>query len=765
MDKYPKPINHERINIILNQMDNSICKINNGKDKFELGLFCKINYKEINIYALITTKIILNKMHNESVDIIFKNKIINIKIGKTIYINRKEDIIIIEIKNNNNLNYIELDYNVYNNDELIYNNNESIYVIHYNSKEKNMAVSFGIINKLIESDLTYSCNIKSDKKIIPIFNLSNNNLIGLHKSNSRYYNKGIFFRYMINEFIENYKYKYNNEINILININEYDINKMIYFLNNNEFIELNKLNTNLYINDIGFEFKKYFKPKEKGEFNIKLEFNTKLKDCSFMFYGCDKIKSINFKSFNSKDIIDMNNMFSNCENLEDINLLFFESKQVINMSKMFYGCKKLKYLDLSSLYINDLTNMDKMFYDCFNLQNLIIYPFDKINNLNINNNFYGNNKLNSSTDKKNEQNNDESNKIKDISSSIVKNKILIKEFNIVFLGGIKKENNYSCYLLEKIQKEYGGENKNKIIIKKKKNINIILNLLDRNEILKFNKYEADCLILEYDIGDNKSFEYVKNIWSKYFKYNNNNNLIYLIGINFNNNNMIECDEKNAKKFSDSNKIKYISISSKNDNEIKNILNNLLGNLEKNKNKIILNFESKEQFNIIFLGDSCIGAKTCLISRIAGDRFTGEYLSTVGEEFRKTKLVLENWKEICLKLIDSIGQERFRSICFNLLRRNKIDFIVLGYDITNKCTFDSLSGWIEKIKENSINTIKLIYLIGNKIDLEESRKVNKEEGQRFAKENNLRFFEVSCKTGEGTGVFLDDLKNEITKYEI
>ena len=184
MDKYPKPINHERINIILNQMYNSICKINNGKDNFELGLFCKINYKEINIYALITTKIILNKIHNESVDIIFKNKIINIKIGKTIYINRKEDIIIIEIKNNNNLNYLELDYNVYNQDELIYNNNESIYVIHYNSKEKNMAVSFGIINKLIESELTYSCNIKSDKKIIPIFNLSNNNLIGLHKSNS-----------------------------------------------------------------------------------------------------------------------------------------------------------------------------------------------------------------------------------------------------------------------------------------------------------------------------------------------------------------------------------------------------------------------------------------------------------------------------------------------------------------------------------------------------------------------------------------------------
>ena len=94
---------------------------------------------------------------------------------------------------------------------------------------------------------------------------------------------------------------------------------------NNEFIELNKLNTNLYINNIGCEFKKYFKPREKGKYNIKLEFNTKLGDCSSMFSECDKIKSINFKTFNSNDIIDMNNMFYNCENLEDINLLSFET--------------------------------------------------------------------------------------------------------------------------------------------------------------------------------------------------------------------------------------------------------------------------------------------------------------------------------------------------------------------------------------------------------------------------------------------------------
>ena len=108
----------------------------------------------------------------------------------------------------------------------------------------------------------------------------------------------------------------------------------------------------------------------------------------------------------------MNNMFCNCENLEDINLLSFETKQVTNMSRMFYGCKKLEYLDLSPFAITDVSNIDEMFYNCKNT-------------LNINNSFYGYDKLSA--------------KIKDIPSSNIKNTIRIKEYIIVFLGGIKKE--------------------------------------------------------------------------------------------------------------------------------------------------------------------------------------------------------------------------------------------------------------------------------------------------------------------------------------
>ena len=100
-----------------------------------------------------------------------------------------------------------------------------------------------------------------------------------------------------------------------------------------------------------------------------------------------------------------------------------------------------------------------------------------------------------------------------------------------------------------------------------------------------------------------------------------------------------------------------------------------------------------------------------------------------------------------------------------MKEKNIDFVVLGYDITNKGSFDSLPRWLNSIIENTTKKVKLIYLIGNKIDLKESRVVSKEDGERFAENFNLRFFEVSCKTGEGIEEFLNDLKNEIANYEM
>ena len=128
---------------------------------------------------------------------------------------------------------MELDENIYEKEIENYNNNEMIYIIDYNKND--ICVVYSIINNINNYEIFYSKYFDNNDNILPIFNLSNNKLIGIHIKNSKYYYKGLIFNFIINEFIEEYKIEKNNkyalnEIDILMKINKIDINKDIYFL-------------------------------------------------------------------------------------------------------------------------------------------------------------------------------------------------------------------------------------------------------------------------------------------------------------------------------------------------------------------------------------------------------------------------------------------------------------------------------------------------------------------------------------------------------
>merc|ERR1712190_455394 len=64
------------------------------------------------------------------------------------------------------------------------------------------------------------------------------------------------------------------------------------------------------------------------------------------------------------------------------------------------------------------------------------------------------------------------------------------------------------------------------------------------------------------------------------------------------------------------------------------------------------------------------------------------------------------------------------------------------------TFDNIREWLKEVdifttKENVIKV-----LVGNKIDLEKSRKISRNEGSEFARQYNMLFFEASAKTKLG-----------------
>ena len=163
------------------------------------------------------------------------------------------------------------------------------------------------------------------------------------------------------------------------------------------------------------------------------------------------------------------------------------------------------------------------------------------------------------------------------------------------------------------------------------------------------------------------------------------------------------------------------------------------------------------FKVLFVGESGTGAKTCLIIRIAENTYISNYLTTIGVEF-KTKIIKTNFGEIKLQLWDTTGQERFRAITKQYYKGAHC--IVLGYDITDRYSFESIKNWYQVVIKNIVRDYPIIYLVGNKIDCIDRRIISEEEGISLANDLNIKYFGVSAKTGEGVDILLNDIVNSL-----
>ena len=166
--------------------------------------------------------------------------------------------------------------------------------------------------------------------------------------------------------------------------------------------------------------------------------------------------------------------------------------------------------------------------------------------------------------------------------------------------------------------------------------------------------------------------------------------------------------------------------------------------------------------MVTLGDSKVG-KTSLILRYVDDEFNLNYLSTMGFDLKIKKIKLSNNKEVKVKIFDTAGQERFKSIASNYLK--KAEGIILVYDITDRISFENIDNWVDDINKEGKNS-KPIILIGNKSDKEDERAIKKDEGEKLAKNccGGIKFYETSCQTGENVEKAINDLVNDVyNKY--
>ncbi|TRY63224.1 hypothetical protein TCAL_11313 [Tigriopus californicus] len=148
------------------------------------------------------------------------------------------------------------------------------------------------------------------------------------------------------------------------------------------------------------------------------------------------------------------------------------------------------------------------------------------------------------------------------------------------------------------------------------------------------------------------------------------------------------------------------------------------------------------FKYIIIGDMGVG-KSCLLHQFTEKKFMADCPHTIGVEFG-TRIIEVSGQKIKLQIWDTAGQERFRAVTRSYYRGAAGALMV--YDVTRRSTYNHLSSWLTDAR-NLTNPNTVIFLIGNKCDLEAQRDVTYEEAKQFAEENGLAFLETSAKTGE------------------
>jgi small GTP-binding protein len=122
----------------------------------------------------------------------------------------------------------------------------------------------------------------------------------------------------------------------------------------------------------------------------------------------------------------------------------------------------------------------------------------------------------------------------------------------------------------------------------------------------------------------------------------------------------------------------------------------------------------------------------------------------------------NDRNVRMQMWDTAGQEAYRSITRSYYKSSTCAFIV--YDITEKRTFDDVKLWLQDCRELCSKNV-LIYLLGNKCDLNDKRQVTTEEAKKFAEENNLKFFETSALDGTNIEeIFVQSATELVKKLE-
>mmetsp|Transcript_14702 Transcript_14702/g.16325 ORF Transcript_14702/g.16325 Transcript_14702/m.16325 type:complete len:233 (-) Transcript_14702:147-845(-) len=148
------------------------------------------------------------------------------------------------------------------------------------------------------------------------------------------------------------------------------------------------------------------------------------------------------------------------------------------------------------------------------------------------------------------------------------------------------------------------------------------------------------------------------------------------------------------------------------------------------------------FKLILLGEGEVG-KTSLFLRWTSGTFNSNHNTTKKAYCKNKKINFPTGERCELSIWDTAGQEKYHSLMPTYYRSAAA--AMLMYDITSRTSFDRVQSWVAELRRVVGDDTKItLVILGNKMDLERSRKVDKKDAEAYAAKVGADHFEISCK---------------------
>ncbi|KAL1916350.1 uncharacterized protein VTP21DRAFT_5967 [Calcarisporiella thermophila] len=164
-----------------------------------------------------------------------------------------------------------------------------------------------------------------------------------------------------------------------------------------------------------------------------------------------------------------------------------------------------------------------------------------------------------------------------------------------------------------------------------------------------------------------------------------------------------------------------------------------------------------EYKIVVLGSGGVG-KSALTVQFVQSIFVERYDPTIEDSYRKQAEV--DGQQCMLEILDTAGTEQFTAMR-DLYMKNGQGFLLV-YSITSQATIDDLEEIYEQILSVKETDKVPMVLAGNKMDLENDRKVSYEQGSTLAKKWDVEFFETSARTKENVEEVFFNIVRQINK---